>query len=92
LSCIFTLWLEHTGDASFSLIPPKAMMSSMLFGLEEGVKGEKGTAAIHDASFSYPAGGASEGFELLLLKFLAEGERGAVFFATMKVEASFFCP
>jgi hypothetical protein len=64
----------------------------MLFGLEEGVEGEKGAAAIHDASFSYPASGASEGFELLLPKFLAEGERGAVFFATMKVEASFFCP
>jgi hypothetical protein len=64
----------------------------MLFGLEEGVEGEKGTAAIHGASFSNPAGGASEGFELLLPKFLAEGERGVFFFVTMQGGASFFCP
>jgi hypothetical protein len=92
LCYIFTLWLERTGDASFSLIPPKAIMSSIFFGLEDGVEGEKGTAAIHGVSFSHPAGGASEGFELLHPLFLAEGERGAVFFALMKGEAIFFCP
>jgi hypothetical protein len=62
-------------------------MSSILLGLEDGVEGEKGTAAIHGVSFSHPAGGSSEGFELLRPLFLAEGERGAVFFASMKGEA-----
>jgi hypothetical protein len=98
LCCIFTLWLERTGDANFSLIPPKAITSLILFGLDDGVEGEKGTAAIHGAplpsiiSFSRPAGEASEGFELMHPSFRAKGERGTVFFAAMRGEAVVFCP
>jgi hypothetical protein len=43
LGCIITLWLERIGDASISLIPPNAMISSSLL---DGVDGENGAAAI----------------------------------------------
>jgi hypothetical protein len=61
LCCIFTLWLERTGEAVFSLIPPKAITSSIFLDLADGVGGEEGVAAIHGvplmstAPFLHPA-------------------------------------
>jgi hypothetical protein len=62
LCCIFTLWLERTDEAVFSLIPPKAITSSIFLDLADGMGGEEGVAAIHGvpltsiAPFLHPAG------------------------------------
>jgi hypothetical protein len=98
LCCIFTLWLERTGEAIFSLMPPKAITSSILLDLEVGVEGEKGAAAIHgaplpgSAPFLRPAGKVSEDFELMHPPSRVIGERGAVSFAALRGEVGVFCP
>jgi hypothetical protein len=87
LCCILTLWLERPSEAIFSLMPPKAMMSSILLDLDVGVDDEKGAAAIRgaplpsNAPFSRPVGVVSEDFELMHPSSLLKGERGAVSFA-----------
>jgi hypothetical protein len=98
LCCILTLWLECTGDAIFSLIPPNAITSSILLDLDDGVDGEKGATAIRgaplpsDALFSHLAGVISEVFELTHPSSLLLGERSAAPFAAKRGEAGVFCP
>jgi hypothetical protein len=41
--------VSRTGDAIFSLIPPKAITSSILLDLDDGVDGENGATAIRGA-------------------------------------------
>jgi hypothetical protein len=98
LCCILTLWLERTGDAIFSLIPPNAITSSILLDLDDGVDGKKGTMAIRgaplpsDALFSHLAGVFSEVFELTHPSSLLLGERSAAPFAAKRGEAGIFYP
>jgi hypothetical protein len=80
LCCILSLWLERIGDAIFSLMPPKAMTSSIFMDLEVGVDGEKVVTAIRgvflpsSACFSPPDGAFSEISKLLLPTAPLHGE------------------
>jgi hypothetical protein len=65
LCCNLTLWLERIGEAIFSLMPPKAITSSIFLGLEVGVDGENVAAAVRGVflpsvvCFSPPVGAIS---------------------------------
>jgi hypothetical protein len=97
LSCIFTLWLERTGDAFFLLIPPKAITSSIFLDFAAEVGVEKCVTAIRDVAltsgspFLRPSGEVAEGLELLHPSSREQGERIVVSFAAQRGEGDASC-